>query len=102
MGAIDNPLTASANFLEQLIITEVCEHLCGTRSARRWNASSRLRRGFGGQAQRVGRLRRSRSTNDPGYRFVVEQTKPTFQEASRASFECCVAGNFCSAARANS
>ena len=101
MGAIDNSLTTSANFLEQLIITEVCEHLCGTRSARRWNASSGLRRGFVGQAERVDRLRRSRLTNDPVHRFVLEQTKPTLQEASWANFECCVAGDLCSAGSAN-
>ncbi len=76
MGAINHPLTATADFFQQFVVAKVPQHFCRARSflsIQYWQAIS----------------------------FVVKQTKTTLQEASRASFECCIAGDFCSAPSAN-
>jgi hypothetical protein len=86
MGPKNRSLTASTNFLQQLVITEVSQRSC--------------------RSQGLLPLRRSRGTlaagvNDPDYRFVLEETKAGFKQTSRANFSCFVTGDFCSALSAN-
>jgi hypothetical protein len=73
MGAINYALSAPANFLEQFVIAEVCEHTCRSVGPRFVVCPRAI------ITHDITRLSPSYSGPfDPSYRFVVEQTKPTF------------------------
>ena len=91
MRAIDNALAASSNFLQQLVVAKVSQHLCRARSFLSIRCPHSI------IAARVIRLRRSSLRScfggvggcggqvDPRYTFLLKETKAPFQKASRAN-----------------
>src|SRR4029077_56116 len=81
IGAINYPLTATANFLQQFVIAKVSQHFNVRHTV------TPARHGF-----LIGRV----------FILAVEQTKTGLKKASRADFSCYVTVDCCSAPSANS
>ena len=87
MRAINYALTAPADFLQQFVIAKVCPAFLLI-------ACCLCRSGLPHAIVRPGSI-------DPGYSFLVEQTKTGLKKASRANFLPRVSRNFRSAFSAN-
>src|SRR4029077_19300772 len=86
VGSINYALTASTDFLQQLVVAKVCKHSC-------WCS------GF--LPIRCLHAVIATGVNDPGHRFVRERSKAGFQKTSWANSWRCVVGGFCSAPSTN-
>ena len=96
MGAINNALTASADFLQQLIVAKVPEYFCPPRDGFAVANCSR-----GSLSIVYANAFFQAGIGDASYSVLVKQTKTTLQKTSRANFLCGVTGDSRSAPSAN-
>jgi hypothetical protein len=86
MSAINHTLAAASDFFQQFVIAEVAKYFSPSRGFLFFVCSNAI---F------------VAGVDDPGYRFVREQTKTTLQETSGANFSGCLRRDFCSASSTN-
>ena len=86
-GAINHALTATADFLQQLVVAKVARYFCCI-------AAVFFPSCAGTSSSRPG-------STTPATASSSSRTRPVSRQASRANFPCCVTGDFCSAPSAN-